>query len=304
MIPNKKPDHILKNGLIAISHPILLTKRITYNLKRGFSDTLAHFDYYKYPNKIIFLAGMAMSASTWMKNLCGRIPGYYSRSIPMPIEISYYQNICDSAFNYVPSKGYSLIKTHLNPTQENLECIRRNGVDKILITYRDLRDVVLSRYHRLIVFPKPMSREDFIDYNALGKEKAINHSIKHVAKVYTKWIKGWLEIAKENQNNYHFTKFEDLKLDTKGEFKKVLKFYQINLDEQKINNIIELSKGTKSMKKNIKDARVLPNSINSNFRSGKIGNWKKEMSNNHIEMCKELLGTSLIELGYEKDLDW
>ena len=58
------------------------------------------------------------------------------------------------------------------------------------------------------------------------------------------------------------------------------------------------------MRKNINAARVLPNGINSNFRSGKIGNWKTEMSKKQIEMCKELLGPSLIELGYEKNMNW
>lgn len=222
----------------------------------------------------------------------------------MPIEISYYQNICDSAFKYVPSIGYTLIKTHLNPTKENLECVHRNGVNKILITYRDLRDVVLSRYYRMIAFPKPLDLGDYIDYNALGKEKAIDNSIEHVSKVYTEWIRGWFELAKNNPDKYHFTKFEDLKLDTKSEFKKVLDFYEINLNENKIDNIIELSEGKSNMKKNIHAARVLPNAISSNFRSGKIGNWKTEMSEAQIEKCKELLGPSLIELGYEKDMNW
>ena len=266
MIPNKKLNQIIKNGFIAFSHPILLSKRLTYNLKRSFSDTLSHFEYYNYPNKIIFLAGMAMSASTWMKNLLGGIPGYYTRSIPMPVEISYYQNICDSAFKYVPSTGYTLIKTHLNPTKENLECVHRNGVEKILITYRDLRDVVLSRYHRMIAFPKPLDLGDYIDYNKLGKEKAIDNSIEHVAKIYTEWIKGWLELAKDNPEKYHFTRFEDLRQDTKGEFKKVLDFYEINLQEDNIDNIIESAKGKKNMRKNINAARVLPNGINSNFK--------------------------------------
>ena len=304
MIPDKNLTQIFNNGLIALSHPFLLTKRLTYNTKRNVSDILSSFGYFKYPNRIIFLAGMAMSASTWMKNLLGRIPGYYTRPMPMPIEISYYQNICDSAFKYVPSNGYTLIKSHLNPTEENLNCINKNGVGKILITYRDLRDVVLSRYHRMIVYPKPLDLGDYVDYNALGKEKAVDNSIDHVAKVYTKWIDGWFEIAKNNPEKYHFTKFEDLRKDTKGEFKKVLDFYEIVLDDNKIEKIIELSKGKNNMKKNINAARILPGGFGSNFRSGKIGGWREEMTDIQIEKCKELLGPSLIKLGYEKDLNW
>ena len=162
-------DEFLKKGLLFAKHPYLASRRIAYNVRRGTSGILTAFDYYNYPYRIIFLAGMAMSASTWMKNLLARIPGYYTRNTPMPKEVSYYQNICDSAFNNVPKHGYTLFKTHLNPFDENLDCIFNNGVEKVLITYRDLRDVVLSRYYRMIEFPKPLYMGDFIDYNANDK---------------------------------------------------------------------------------------------------------------------------------------
>jgi hypothetical protein len=300
----KSLKQFAKAGLLVTRHPFSASRRIMYNVSRSSSDILSAFEYYNYPYRIIFLAGMAMSASTWMKNLLARIPGYYTRNTPMPKKISYYQNICDSAFKYVPKHGYSIFKTHLNPSKENLDCIFNNGVEKVLITYRDLRDVVLSRYHRMIAFPKPLDMGDFIDYNALGKEEAIDNSIEHVAKVYAPWIFGWNEIAKNNPEKYHFTKFEDLKNDTKEEFKKVLQFYDITLSDNKIDSIIELSKGNKSMKKNINAAKVLPGGLGSNFRSGKIGGWRDEMTNIQIEKCKDLLGPSLIKLGYEKDMNW
>ena len=97
---------------------------------------------------------MALSGSTWIKNLLSQVPGVYTRSTPMPKEISINQNICDSAFSKTPKNTNTLFKTHLNPTQENLDCISRNGVEKILVSYRDLRDISVSLYYRLIDYPK------------------------------------------------------------------------------------------------------------------------------------------------------
>ena len=97
---------------------------------------------------------MPMSASTKIKNMCGMIPGYFSRYAPIPYNIDVNQGIVDEAFKYCPNWGYSLFKTHLNPTTENLRILKKNNVKKVIVTYRDLRDVALARYHRLIKFPK------------------------------------------------------------------------------------------------------------------------------------------------------
>lgn len=40
------------------------------------------------------------------------------------------------------------------------------------------------------------------------------------------------------------------------------------------------------------------------FRKGVIGDWKTHMSEEHKDVCKELLGQILIDLGYEKDFKW
>ena len=50
--------------------------------------------------------------------------------------------------------------------------------------------------------------------------------------------------------------------------------------------------------------RILPWAISSNFRSGKIGNWKSEFNAENISNAKKMLGDSLIKLGYEDNLNW
>ena len=268
------------------------------------ADCCSYFGYYNYPYQIIFLAGQPMSATTWVKNLMACIPGYYSRSTPMPYDITVRQDFVDSAFKYAPSKGYSLYKTHLNPSKDNLDCIERNGVKKIVITYRDFRDVVISRYYRLIDFPKSKEDPYFMDYNTVGREKSINHSIEVVAKANIPWIKGWLDFEKKNNGKCLFIRFEDLRTKTKEEFLKILNFYCISLTDSKVNEIIEKSQGRNTVKDNFRAAKFLPFGISSNFRKGKIGQWKSEMNEDQIKKCKDLFGLMLIELGYEKDLDW
>lgn len=294
----------IKKGLIIVTHPNIVTTKVDYFLQRRKDDILAREGHYPYPHHIIFLAGMALGGTTWMKNILARIPGYYTRRTPMPWTVSYNGNFCDSAFRYTSKYGYTLFKTHLEPTQDNLDCITRNGVTKIIITYRDFRDVALSRCHRLMQFPKPKEAPDFVDYEKLGFEKALEHSIQVVADSYTVWIRGWVKMAEKEPDRYCFVTFEEMKADTKKSYKKVLEFYEINLHEELIDANIEAAKGKGKVKDNIVNSEVLPWGLSSNFRSGKIGGWQQEFSQASKALAKEKLGAALIEFGYEKDLNW
>lgn len=246
---------------------------------------------------------MVIGGSTWMKNLLARIPGYYTRPEPMPKEVAENQDIADSAFSCLPKHGYALFKTHLNPTPENINCIFRNGVQKVLVVYRDLRDVAISLCHRETEFYNPNNKFNYVDYKAIGKS-TMDYSIEYVANVFVPWIRGWIAVARENPQQFHFTKFEELKTDTKAAFKKVLHFYGIELSDKKVGRIVEAARGKKNVKVNMEAAKVLPWGYSSNFRSGKMGQWKDELSKDQIEKCRILLGPALIELGYEKDLNW
>jgi hypothetical protein len=95
-----------------------------------------------------------------------------------------------------------------------------------------------------------------------------------------------------------------MKADTKIVFKRVLDFYEISLTENKIEEIVEATKGRGRMKQNLESAKILPWAVSSNFRSRKIGNWKNELTDTQIKRCKTLMGDTLIKLGYEQDLNW
>jgi hypothetical protein len=290
--------------LKVVRNPILSKTKITYEINRILDDHRAKQGYFPYPHKIIFLAGLPLGGTTWMKNLLAYIPGYYTRPTPMPWEVQYEQNICDSAFGHTPEHGYSLFKTHLNPTTENLECLTRNGVSKILVTYRDFRDAALSYGHRLMKYPKPREAQDYIDYQKMGINASLELIIENIDEHFVSWIRGWMNIAQDNPTRFHFVKFEELKNDTKKAYKEVLDFYEIDLPEKLIDENIIKAHGRKTVAKNFKEADILPWGLSSNFRSGNVGGWRNEFTARHINLAKEKMGQALIDFGYEKNLDW
>lgn len=294
---------IINRSLKLILNPKLSWIFISYEFKKIFYDIFFIFKK-KYKYKIIFLAGMPMSATTKVKNMCGMIPGYFTRYSPIPYNIRVNQDISNSAFRYTPFWSYTLFKTHLNPNSQNLDIIKKNGVEKVIVTYRDLRDVVIARYHRLIKFPKKKNDPNFSEYHLIKKSDAINDSIEVVSKDYINWINGWFDIAKSENNFVLFIKFEDLIINPKNEFKKILNFYEINLNEKFIEQICKNTEGKKDMVTNLNESRILPWALSSNFRSGKIGNWKSEFTEENLIYAKKLLSESLIKLKYEFNSDW
>ena len=138
----------------------------------------------------------------------------------------------------------------------------------------------------------------------MEKSEAMNDSIEVVSKDYIKWINGWIEKDKEEHNFVLFIKFENLITNSTNEFNKILNFYEIKLNEQLIKQISKKTEGKKDMVTNLNESRILPWALSSNFRSGKIGNWKNEFTEENLTKAKKLLGKSLIELKYENDFNW
>ena len=102
--------NIFNKSKLVLKYPNHVINRLMYNSKRSFLDMLYPLGIYNYKYQSIFLAGMALSGSTWIKNLLSQIPGYFTRSTPMPIEIAINQDICDSAFSKIPKIGNTLFR--------------------------------------------------------------------------------------------------------------------------------------------------------------------------------------------------
>ena len=118
---------LLKKFIKLILNPRLAPTVVAYELNKIKFDII-HLFKKRYKYKIIFIAGMAMSATTKVKNMCGMIPGYFTRYSPIPYHIFVEQDISESAFRYTPKWSYTLFKTHLNPNINNINIIKKNDV--------------------------------------------------------------------------------------------------------------------------------------------------------------------------------
>jgi len=202
--------------------------------------------------------------------------------------------------------------SHLKYSKENEYNLR--GFNKKFFIYRDPRDQLISLiYHakkRVESYennPKLFETiKSFLEYKNLSLEEIIPKLINEGSSYYDHYgiidkpTMGILEFYNsylpwKNIDNVCTVKFENL-IGSQGggndnlqknEIQKIANHLKINLNENEIKQI----------------ATNLFGNTNT-FRQGKINSWKNYFKQQDKESFKKNAGNLLINLGYEKDLNW
>ena len=278
-----------------IKYPVI-SKEIYLYLK---NDLLSRLGFYDYNYRILFIAGLAKSGSSWVGNMLASIPGYNLRSINDPKGVAGETDICDPIFSSLPKNGYSVMKLHTRFSEENFQIIRKY-TPKFIVTYRDLRDMSVSRYFHIIVDPK---HRHYDLYNRLTREEGILHSIDVVEKTYVSWVKNWIDASYRYKDMILAIKYEDLIQNTFDTIKRILEFYDFKLSEDFIRSLAA-TKITKNTDLGSALKKDLPGRLRKTARKGVVGDWVNYFNDKQKKRFKAIAGDLLIELGYEKDLNW
>ena len=248
-------------------------------------------------NNILLIAGFPKSGTTWVTNFVTRIPGYNLRQFSGDPEVVRHHNVPDDAFKWFSKSGYSILKTHINPNKRNLLILKKANVKKILVMYRDPRDVAVSNYYHVLK-SNPWNKSDkfYLDYKNVSKLEGLSHSLNLVVENFPPWINGWLDLAKNTKDiDFYFLPYEELRNNKEVIFTNLMQFFGVNLTDEEIKNILKkISKHPKYFN---------PRKLNlygfrSTFRQGKIGSWEAEFDDRLKSIANKNLNQILIELGY------
>ena len=80
---------------------------------------------FSYPHRIVFIAGMAKSGSSWVQRMLLNIPGYQRPPIVDRSNIKKGKVWDESYFTNIPKFGYYVLKTHAEASTELLANIRK-----------------------------------------------------------------------------------------------------------------------------------------------------------------------------------
>lgn len=256
-------------------------------------------------SKVIFVAGYPKSGTTWVENFISNIPGYSPRVLYGSDKLIRGHNLPTNSFINFPNYAYSSVKTHIYPNERNIDILISNKIKKVLIMYRDPRDIVVSNYyHVLKENPWLESDPSYKDYSKISKNEAILHSIRVILNDYREWVKGWLNVQKNNTNlDCMVLRYEDLLANPTDSFNKIIEFYGIDLSESVFKKTFLASDLIVSRYFTPSISSFIPG-LKSTKRNGGRSEWMLEMNFEHKKILKEEIGDLLIELGYENDYEW
>jgi hypothetical protein len=228
-----------------------------------------------------------------MSKLLGMIPGYYERTIYDPTRMMKFHDISSMVFELMPHYAHSVIKLHTKYSPENFAIIKE-FLDKFIVMYRELRDMTVSRYFHVI---NEESHRHYLLYQQIPQEDGILHSMNIVRRAFVSWVKDWHEVAMAHPDAIIEVRYEELHTDVRGTMDRILRFLNIAVDDKLLEQM-----GLTQLKTPVDLKQSL--SRGDTKRKGIVGEWRNLFTQKHKDYFKEVAGQLLIDLGYEKDLNW
>ena len=280
------------------------------------SDKLSGSGEVLFKTHLIFVAGLPKSGTTWLEQLLDNTPGMVQlnksslRAYPSFIELPHLHDVDKRMLTCAPKNRLSFLKLHLNPYPRNFSILDELNI-KTVILIRDLRDMLISRYHHVIsqqshwdhqrLMDMPESSRLLESMKVVGPEDTIS-----VIDYYDSWVSGWMDRAKADDKNSITVKYEEMSAGISLVLRRIYDFYGYEITDEGIEEVITKQKAkqeidrTRDLKTNLKQR----GRATSTFRKGITGQWRELFDEPLKDFVKARAGQALIKTGYEKDLSW
>lgn len=279
-----------------IRHPALRARYLVQAraCRVGFRE-LGHV----YPQKILFIAGLPKSGTTWLKNWITSYPGFHELLIP---ESAIIARTVDGSYDYqLPGDMFSrfsgklvVTKMHIPGSPHNAEVLRNARVSYVIL-YRDLRDVAVSYYfyvRRVRWHPEHQI------YARLSVTKGLETFARRVLAGYADWVRSWLR--NRDPSKSLVLQYEQMLQDPMTSMTRVAKHFELDASPDTIAHIVEVNSFRR-----VSGGRQSGQEDRGNFfRKGAYGDWMEYFTPELRETYKRMVGDLLIQCGYEQDESW
>ena len=282
----------------------------------------------KKTKNLIWIASYPKSGNTWMRSLLTALiytnDGIFDFDLLPKIDqfekknnFSFLKELKSSDFNNLDKMAivskywheaqenlnYSdliFLKTHSsNYNYKNLQYANLNKTRGCIYLVRDPRDVAIS-YSKFM----GCSIDETIDY-MLGPARQIWNQEKTVGIIISRWdyhIASWINLDTPKI----FIRYEDLLHNTKKVLNELIRFIQeslkikIELNDNKIDNIIKTTSFELLKNKENKEGFKEASKNSPFFREGKSLQWKKTLTHDQIKKIESNLGEYMKKFNYIK----
>ena len=241
----------------------------------------------------VLVNGSPKSGTTWMLKMIASLPGYDDVG-------NYYGDLQ----KYHTADAGHVIHGHDAYTPELKNILLAEGI-KVILMVRDPRDQLVSRMFHVKRSTNHVWNERF---KAMDNDEALMLCIEGREKLpgmrdMIALAQSWLTSNAECL----CVRYEELLAEPVPHFSNVLDYLGIGNNQSLAEVIVERNRFARlALGKRIWQVQRKPGQedTKSHFRKGIVGDWRNYLKPEHIQRFKEVSGQQLIELGYEKDLNW
>lgn len=241
----------------------------------------------------VLVNGSPKTGTTWMLKMIASIPGYRAVGNFGSDKSRYYE--------IIPG---DVVHGHHKYSDDLWNILRTKNI-KVILMVRDPRDQTVSRMfhvkrsaiHRWHERFGELSDDEALMACITGRPDL--PGVMAMINLTYSWLSAGDKVFSVN--------YESLISNPAIEFRKVLDYLGINLNDYLVQAIITRNQFERlSVGKRFWEPARKPgqNDPNSHFRKGIVGDWNNYFKETHIAKFKQLAGSQLIDLGYEKDLNW
>jgi hypothetical protein len=250
----------------------------------------------RYPQKVLFVAGLPKSGTTWLERMLASYPGFHDLMIP---DVAAHEMASGGSHDYdLPEDIFRrfdrmlvLTKMHVHGSAHNARLLADAGV-RCVILFRDLRDVAVSY---CFYVQRTVWHPDHPAYRGLEIEAALRVFGERLLPEYAAWVLSWEQ--NRDPDRSLIVRYEDMLADTRAAMKSVAALYELDDSDETIGRIVDQHSFAR-LKKEEGPARA------GFFRKGVSGDWVNHFTPELRCLYKEAIGGFLVRHGYEESHDW
>ena len=254
---------------------------------------------HRYPQKVLFIAGLPKSGTTWLESMLSNYPGFHDLLIP---DVASHELSSGGSHDYeLPADMFSrfenmlvVTKMHIRGSPNNVATLRAAGL-RYAVLYRDLRDVAVS--HVFYVRQVPWHPE-YPLYTNCSLEDGLSLFAERTLLQFAEWVRSWHENA--DPESCLILKYEDMLSDSAAALALVARHFQLDDSEAVVSSIADAHSFQR-----LSGGRAQGEADSASFfRKGVAGDWRSHFTPPLRDAYKERIGSLLIDLGYEQDFSW
>lgn len=262
-------------------------------------------DNYDSKSKIVWCAGLPKSGTTLIEHIFDNLPyvrldNSFNR-IFNEGTLDHDHGITNEMFKYLPRDKFTFLKTHTHYEKKYEEIALKNNL-KTIISVRDLRDMLISRYYHIMAddnhwLHKKIKGQSFSDGFIISLKEKNDNDHHNALEYYYFWILNWLKVS--SKKNYLILWFEDYKKDPKKYITNILKYLDFeNFSSSEIEEKIKNNRQKNlSLSKNLKTHGRLRKTL----RKGLVGEWKNLFDDKISEYFYSNIPDKIEKVDYENN---